>query len=111
MFLLALIPVLMGSGLAMQTAVNSKLRQYVGSPYLASAVSFTVGALFLIILTVASGITPWISMNTFGNNPWWIWIGGLLGVLGMTVNLLLFPRLEVSRRLFYRSLVRLSWVF
>lgn len=93
MFLLALIPVLMGSGLAMQTAVNSKLRQYVGSPYLASAVSFTVGALFLIILTVASGITPWISMNTFGNNPWWIWIGGLLGVLGMTVNLLLFPRL------------------
>jgi len=93
MILLALIPVLMGSGLAMQTAVNSKLRQYVGSPYLASTVSFTIGALFLIVLTVASGVTPWIAASTFVDNPWWIWLGGLLGVLGMTVNLLLFPRL------------------
>ncbi|WP_125583907.1 DMT family transporter [Levilactobacillus cerevisiae] len=93
MILLALIPVLMGSGLAMQTAVNSKLRQYVGSPYLASTVSFTIGALFLIGLTVASGVTPWIAASTFADNPWWIWLGGLLGVLGMTVNLLLFPRL------------------
>lgn len=93
MFLLALIPVAMGSGLAMQTAVNSKLRQYVGSPYLASAVSFTVGALFLIILTALSGITPLVAWSTVTSNPWWIWLGGLLGVLGMTVNLLLFPRL------------------
>lgn len=93
MFLLALVPVLMGGGLAMQTAVNSKLRQYVGSPYLASAVSFTVGALFLLILTVFSGVAPFISLNVFTSNPWWIWLGGLLGVLGMTVNLLLFPRL------------------
>lgn len=93
MVLLALIPVLMGSGLAMQTAVNSKLRQYVGSPYLASTVSFTVGALFLIVLTMVSGVNPLVSLSTFTDNPWWIWLGGLLGVLGMTVNLLLFPRL------------------
>lgn len=93
MILLALIPILMGSGLAMQTAVNSKLRQFVGSPYLASAVSFTVGAIFLIILTIMSGINPFVSGQVFTNHPWWIWLGGLLGVLGMTVNLLLFPRL------------------
>lgn len=93
MFLLALIPIIMGSGLAMQTAVNSKLRGYVGSPYLASTVSFTIGALFLILLTLLSGINPLVAANTFISNPWWIWLGGLLGVLGMTVNLLLFPRL------------------
>ncbi|KRM11182.1 DMT family transporter [Paucilactobacillus suebicus] len=93
MFLLALIPVLMGSGLAMQTAVNSKLREYVFSPYIASAVSFTVGALFLITLTILSGVDPFITVSTFTDNPWWIWLGGLLGVIGLTVNLLLFPRL------------------
>ncbi|WP_412989868.1 DMT family transporter [Pediococcus siamensis] len=93
MFLLALVPVLMGSGLAMQTAVNSKLRQYVVSPYLASAVSFSVGALFLIILTLGNGINPLIPLAVFSHNPWWIWLGGLLGVIGLTVNLLLFPRL------------------
>ncbi|BDZ31578.1 DMT family transporter [Lactiplantibacillus sp. WILCCON 0030] len=93
MFLLALIPVAMGSGLAIQTAVNSKLRQYVGSPYLASAVSFTIGALFLIALTVVSGINPLVAWPMFVHNPWWIWLGGLLGVIGLTVNLLLFQRL------------------
>ncbi|ETY75514.1 DMT family transporter [Lactiplantibacillus fabifermentans] len=93
MFLLALIPVLMGSGLAMQTAVNSKLRSYVGSPYLASAVSFTVGAVFLIVLTLLSGVNPLVSFSTVTSNPWWIWLGGLLGVIGLTVNLLLFPKL------------------
>jgi len=93
MFLLALVPVLMGSGIAIQTAVNSKLRQYVISPYLASAVSFTIGALFLIILTLISGINPLIPESTVTSNPWWIWLGGLLGVIGLTTNLLLFPRL------------------
>ncbi|MEY2385419.1 DMT family transporter [Lactiplantibacillus pentosus] len=93
MFLLALIPILMGGGLAMQTAVNAKLRQFVGSPYLASAVSFSVGALFLIVLTLLSGVSPFVSLTTIATNPWWIWLGGLLGVIGLTVNLLLFPRL------------------
>ncbi|WP_318765334.1 DMT family transporter [Lactiplantibacillus carotarum] len=93
MVILALIPVLMGSGLAMQTAVNSKLRQHVGSPYLASAVSFSVGAAFLIALTLLMGVSPSISWATITSNPWWIWLGGLLGVIGLTVNLLLFPRL------------------
>ncbi|MCT3283775.1 hypothetical protein C6Y11_14035 [Lactiplantibacillus pentosus] len=93
MFLLALIPILMGGGLAMQTAVNAKLRQFVGSPYLASAISFSVGALFLIVLTLLSGVSPFVSLTTIATNPWWIWLGGLLGVIGLTVNLLLFPRL------------------
>ncbi|GEO78946.1 hypothetical protein FD29_GL001220 [Companilactobacillus mindensis DSM 14500] len=93
MFILALIPILMGSGLAMQTAVNSKLRSYVVSPYLASAISFTIGTIFLIVLTLISGINPFISTHTLATNPWWIWSGGLLGVIGLTVNLLLFPKL------------------
>ena len=93
MFMLALIPILMGSGLAMQTAVNSKLRNYVVSPYLASAISFTIGTIFLIFLTLITGINPFISIHTITSNPWWIWSGGVLGVIGLTVNLLLFPKL------------------
>ncbi|WP_048000317.1 DMT family transporter [Lactiplantibacillus herbarum] len=93
MLLLALIPILMGGGLAMQTAINSKLRQFVVSPYLASAVSFSVGAVFLIALTLFMGVSPLVSWSTITSNPWWIWLGGLLGVIGLTTNLLLFPRL------------------
>ncbi|WP_334329414.1 DMT family transporter [Companilactobacillus sp. HBUAS59699] len=93
MVILILIPILIGSGLAIQTAVNSKLREYVGSPYMASTISFTIGALFLIVLTLLSSVDPLIPMDTFAHNPWWIWIGGVLGVIALTVNLLLFPRL------------------
>jgi len=93
MFILALVPLLMGSGLAIQTAVNSKLRQYVKSPYLASTISFSIGTIFLIVLTLLSKVNPLVSGQVFANNPWWIWIGGLLGVIGLTVNLLLFPSL------------------
>ncbi|WP_125763478.1 DMT family transporter [Companilactobacillus hulinensis] len=93
MIILALVPVLMGCGIAMQTAINSKLRHFVKSPYLASTVSFTIGALFLIALTIMSGESPFVSTNIIIGNPWWIWLGGLLGVIGLTANILLFPHL------------------
>ncbi|RRK09327.1 DMT family transporter [Lactiplantibacillus garii] len=93
MVILALIPLLIGSGLAVQTAVNSQLRRYVQSPYLASAVSFAIGTVFLTLLTVGTGTSLAIRWSVVVNNPWWIWLGGLLGVVGLTVNLLLFPRL------------------
>lgn len=93
MYGLALIPILMGGGLAVQTAVNAKLRQFVGSPYLASAISFLLGTLFLLAVTVATGIDPIIPLNVIVLYPWWVWLGGLLGVVALTTNLLLFPKL------------------
>ena len=85
--------VLIGAGLACQTAVNSRLRTFLGSPFLASTVSFVVGTLFLLVLLIAGGETPWISEEVFRHEPTWVWIGGLLGATGLTINILLFPRL------------------
>lgn len=93
MFLLATIPIIMGAALGMQTAVNSKLRHVVHSPYLASTVSFTVGAIFLAILTLLNQQSLGVSGAIVENNPWWMWLGGFLGVVVLTVNILLFPRL------------------
>ena len=82
-----------GLGVPIQTAVNSRLRSYVLSPYVASMVSFSVGTLFLLMLTLLTQHTVMIPSTTFTSNPWWIWIGGLLGVIGLTTNILLFPKL------------------
>lgn len=90
---LLIIPVFIGAGMALQTAVNSKLRVFTQSPYAASAISFTVGAIFLTLLTVLNGDSLMISGDTVSGNPWWIWLGGLLGSIGLTLNILLFPRL------------------
>jgi bacterial/archaeal transporter family-2 protein len=82
-----------GIGLAMQTAVNSKLRSFVVSPYLASMVSFVIGTLFLAIAMLILGEPFGISMDIVVNEPIWIWFGGICGVIYLTVNILLFPKL------------------
>lgn len=93
MVILVLMPVLMGAGLATQTAINSKLRQFVGSPYLASGISFLMGMLCLIMLCLFSGQSLLPTSNFIQSNPWWIWIGGVLGVIGLTGNIVLFSKL------------------
>lgn len=93
MIMLSLIPVVMGGLLATQTAVNSRLRSFVGSPFLASTVSFGIGALFLLILVFFTQGSIRLTVGTFGDSPWWIWTGGLIGSIVLTVNILLFPKL------------------
>jgi transporter family-2 protein len=90
---LALVPIIMGAGLATQTAINSKLRQFLGSPYLASGISFMIGLLFLFILgrLLQQPMLPTASFVT--TQPWWIWLGGVFGVIGLTGNIVLFSTL------------------
>ena len=82
-----------GISLAMQTAVNSRLRNFVVSPYLASMVSFVIGTLFLAITMLIIGEPFGISINVFVTEPIWIWFGGFCGVIFLTVNILLFPKI------------------
>ncbi|OAI89691.1 MULTISPECIES: DMT family transporter [Exiguobacterium] len=75
-----------------QTSVNTRLRGVVGSPFLASLISFSIGSLFLLILVllVDGNLT---GLTATADEPFWIWGGGLLGVIYLTGNILLFPRL------------------
>ncbi|MDB1678638.1 MULTISPECIES: DMT family transporter [Enterococcus] len=91
--LLSIIPILMGFTVASQTAVNSRLGKYTKTPFMASAISFFIGALFLLILLMLTKTSIFIPLTTFTHNPWWLWIVGFTGAFGLTVNILLFPRL------------------
>lgn len=93
MFLLFLIPILIGIGVSSQTAINAQLRSYTKSPYLASAISFFIGMLLLIALTFITKHTIAIPASVFSNNPWWIWLGSITGAFSLTVNILLFAKL------------------
>lgn len=84
--------VLVGLVMPIQTSANSRLRLSVGSPFLASLVSFSVGFLTLLVASLLiDGHLPPISA-AFGL-PAWIWSGGVLGVVVLTGNIFLFPRL------------------
>lgn len=70
-----------------------KVTEKVGSPFNAALVSFLVGLLFLSTLLLVTGQGLHIPFAQLLNEPAWIWIGGICGVVFLTGNILLFPKL------------------
>ena len=87
-----LLGILLGVGVSFQTAINAKLRSFLNAPFLASFVSFSVGTLTLLLATATHSTQP-LSGEMLEQAVWWSWLGGLLGMLGLTGNILLFPKL------------------
>ena len=89
-----LIPIfLLGFLTPIQTAANSRLRQSVVSPFIASLVSFSIGTIFLLIVTLCEKGGILIDKELFSILPWWAWLGGVCGLWGLTVNIIIFPKL------------------
>ncbi|MCJ0576221.1 DMT family transporter [Enterococcus cecorum] len=61
------------------------------SPFLASLFSFAIGTLFLALIAIFQGVPLLITSDVSARTPWWAYLGGLLGMLGLTANILLFP--------------------
>ncbi|MBZ2405988.1 DMT family transporter [Liquorilactobacillus hordei] len=87
------IGILIGIFLPMQTAINSRLRVFVTSSFIASTISFSVGTLFLGILVAITHGVLLPSTAIISNQPLWIWLGGILGIIFLTGNILLFPHI------------------
>jgi transporter family-2 protein len=94
---LLLLPAALIAGMAAPTqfAINSQLRQVVGGPVLAAAISFLVGT---VVLFAATAI---ISRSVAGlgdtvSAPWWMYLGGLLGAFYVCASIVLTPRLGVA---------------
>lgn len=81
-----------GIALANQAAINSQLRQMLNSPLQAAFASFLVGTLFLACLVLLdSNERP--SLQQISQIPWWLWIGGMLGVYAVTITIYAAPKL------------------
>ncbi len=94
---LLLVPMALAAGTAvsMQFGVNSQLRNVAGGPVAAAALSFIVGTVALVALTLAlNGGLP--SFGDVANAPWWVWTGGLLGAFYVFASIILTPRLGAA---------------
>lgn len=80
-----------GAVVPFQTAVNSRLRTYVISPFVSSLISFMVGTIFLLVIIILSGGQLLLTNAQLHAIPWWMYLGGVLGMIGLTTNILLFP--------------------
>ena len=94
---LLLLPIALAAGVAVPTqfAINSQLRQVVGGPVLAAALSFLVGTVALFATTaVLRRSVP--ELAPIAGAPWWMWTGGLLGAFVVCASVLLTPRLGAA---------------
>lgn len=93
MAIFVLLAFVSGLFLSNQSPINTRLGYRLGSPFLSASVSFTIGTIFL-------GLITWIQIGTLlpstafvTEHPLWIWFGGVLGAIFLTSNILLFPRI------------------
>lgn len=84
---------LVGAVVPIQTAVNTRLRQSVGSPIGATFVSFVIAVAVASVIAFAATGQAVPDMSIPAAEPWWIWLGGFMGVLFIAGNIVLFPQL------------------
>ncbi|MBF6482174.1 DMT family transporter [Nocardia cyriacigeorgica] len=92
--MLLLIALAVGGLIPIQTAANSRLRLSVGNkPVVSALISFTVALLVAVIATAVLQGNPVPQFADGVSAPWWVWLGGAMGVCFVLGNILLFPRL------------------
>lgn len=92
--LLLLLPLTFGIGIALtiQTAINSQLREYLNSPLQAGLLSFIVGTVLLFVLVMLQS-TPKPTLDNLIQLPWYLWLGGCLGVYAISISIFSAPKL------------------
>ena len=92
-----LLPVALAAGIVLpvQFGINSQLRNFVGGPVAAAAISFVVGTIALAVAAlVVQRSMP--EPGSAASAPWWAWTGGLLGAFFVLASIILTPRLGAA---------------
>lgn len=81
-----------GAGVAVQAAINSRLRFALGEPIWAACAQFTIGlaVLALVALVSRTALPP---AGAFVRAPWWMWTGGIFGAVFIIMTVVATPRL------------------
>jgi len=87
--------VLAGAVVPLQAGANAALGRSLGHPPWATLVSLLVSVVVIAPLLLA-GRAPTPNFGEALRGPWWIWIGGVAGVLYITAALTLAPRLGAA---------------
>ncbi len=83
-----------GAALPVQFSINAQLRGWLDSALVAAAVSFLIGTLALVVLSLVAR-DP-LATASAGRIPWWVWTGGLIGAFYVVSSIVLVPRLGAA---------------
>jgi len=92
--LFPILAIVAGAMTAYQPLINAKLSQNLDSPIWASFISFAVGT--VILFFVGWAMTGKMMVLETAGLKWWMFSGGLLGAVFVTVALYIVPYLGVA---------------
>jgi transporter family-2 protein len=96
---LLVLVVIAGFGLSVQVAVNGLISARTGDPLTATALNFVVGTVVLVIATavvVAAETAHGVTLRPLPEQ-WWLYLGGPLGIVFVTITVMCVPVLGVLR--------------
>ena len=81
-----------GAMLPFQAGINAALARFVGGPSRAAFISFAVGTIALLVVSLLA-TRGLVNVSRASEAPWWVWIGGLLGAIYVFGAIVSAPRL------------------
>lgn len=88
-----LIGPLSGTALPVQTSINAKLTERLGSPLPATCVNTMMGALTMVLLLLLTGSSFAVPKEVLTPDQWWLFLGGPSGIILVGLNMFVLPKL------------------
>jgi transporter family-2 protein len=76
-----IVGVIGGAIVGVQRALNGQINEHSQQSFTTSLVNFTTGTVFLLILIVLGLILNGNELSALPRGPWWIYTGGIIGVI------------------------------
>ena len=70
-----------GSAVGVQRALNGQINYYSKRSFATSQLNFITGTIFLLLLLLIRSLFTDYSIMNFTSGPWWIFLGGSIGVI------------------------------
>jgi bacterial/archaeal transporter family-2 protein len=87
---------LAGAALPLQAGLNAQMGKSLGHPMLAALVSFSVGAVSLLLITLLMKVPLQGFAGGYRSVSPWYWLSGTLGAFFVTTALVLSPRIGTA---------------
>ena len=94
-FIAVFLAVVAGALVGVQRALNGQINEHSGQSYTTSLLNFITGTSFLVIFIVILVLLGQIELQPLPNGPWWIYTGGVIGVIYIASTSLIVQHLGV----------------
>lgn len=94
-FIAVFLAVVAGALVGVQRALNGQINEHSGQSYTTSLLNFITGTSFLVIFIMILILLGQIELQPLPNGPWWIYTGGVIGVIYIASTSLIVQHLGV----------------